>query len=81
MLMPVGWAGVMMSISGDRQPLYACLVPQVTQAVAGLATKRRLLISGTPIQNDLTEFFAVFDTALPGQWALPPWQGHHGSCS
>jgi SNF2 family DNA or RNA helicase len=42
-------------------------LPQVTQAVAGLATKRRLLISGTPIQNDLTEFFAVFDTALPGQ--------------
>ncbi|KAF6257532.1 P-loop containing nucleoside triphosphate hydrolase protein [Scenedesmus sp. NREL 46B-D3] len=40
---------------------------QITQAVAGLASaKRRLLMSGTPIQNDLSEFHAVFDLACPG---------------
>eukprot|EP00879_Flechtneria_rotunda_P025172 GHRR01026734.1.p1 GENE.GHRR01026734.1~~GHRR01026734.1.p1 ORF type:complete len:417 (+),score=178.67 GHRR01026734.1:420-1670(+) len=39
---------------------------QITQAVAGLSAKRRLLMSGTPIQNDLSEFHAVFDLACPG---------------
>ncbi|WIA39238.1 hypothetical protein OEZ86_005361 [Tetradesmus obliquus] len=40
---------------------------QISQAVAGLASaKRRLLMSGTPIQNDLSEFHAVFDLACPG---------------
>jgi hypothetical protein len=46
-------------------------VAQITQAVASLVTKRRLLISGTPIQNDLTEFYAVFNTALPGEGPSP----------
>jgi hypothetical protein len=51
---------------GWAHPAPLLAAAQITQAVASLVTKRRLLISGTPIQNDLTEFFAVFDTALPG---------------
>lgn len=39
---------------------------QITQAVSGLPAQRRLLMSGTPIQNDLSEFHAVFDLACPG---------------
>eukprot|EP00775_Hariotina_reticulata_P005925 gene5925-6165_t len=39
---------------------------QITQAVAGLPSRRRLLMSGTPIQNDLSEFYAVFTLACPG---------------
>ena len=39
-----------------------------TQTVAGLRAlkcPRRVLLSGTPIQNDLGEFFAVMDFACP----------------
>lgn len=33
--------------------------------MAGLPTRRRLLLSGTPIQNDLLEFYAMVDVANP----------------
>jgi len=39
---------------------------QINKAVANLPCKIRLLASGTPIQNDLGEFFAMFNTACPG---------------
>jgi len=37
-----------------------------TRCIASLAGKRRLLISGTPIQNNLEEFFTLVSVANPG---------------
>ena len=31
----------------------------ISKAVSALKTERRLLLSGTPVQNDLDEFYAV----------------------
>jgi hypothetical protein len=40
---------------------------QITAAVAALPPAApRLLLSGTPVQNDLSEFFSVFSLAVPG---------------
>lgn len=36
------------------------------QALMGLKTKRRVLLSGTPIQNDLTEYFSLLHFVNPG---------------
>ncbi|KAI5302796.1 helicase [Ascosphaera pollenicola] len=36
------------------------------QAIQSLNTPRRVILSGTPIQNDLTEFFAMVDFINPG---------------
>eukprot|EP00928_Gymnodinium_smaydae_P006100 TRINITY_DN12125_c0_g2_i4.p1 TRINITY_DN12125_c0_g2~~TRINITY_DN12125_c0_g2_i4.p1 ORF type:complete len:944 (-),score=121.45 TRINITY_DN12125_c0_g2_i4:52-2883(-) len=38
----------------------------VTKCIASLDAKRRLLISGTPIQNNLDEFFTLVSVANPG---------------
>lgn len=39
----------------------------INKAVAALEScKLRLLLTGTPIQNDLGEYFAMFNTACPG---------------
>lgn len=38
----------------------------VTQCITSLEAKRRLLISGTPIQNNLDEFFTLVSVANPG---------------
>lgn len=64
---------------------------QVTMAVSRLPTLRRLLITGTPIQNDLSEFFALFHVALPGllgdvgqfkkQYELPILRGREASAT
>ncbi|KAJ6648630.1 DNA repair and recombination protein RAD54-like, partial [Pseudolycoriella hygida] len=35
-------------------------------ALMGLQTKRRVLLSGTPIQNDLTEYFSLIHFVNPG---------------
>lgn len=35
-------------------------------ALTGLKVERRVILSGTPIQNDLTEYFALLDFANPG---------------
>lgn len=39
---------------------------KLSSAVRGLKAKRRLLLSGTPIQNNLLELWALFDFLLPG---------------
>ncbi|KLJ06386.1 DNA repair and recombination protein RAD54B [Blastomyces silverae] len=36
------------------------------QAIQSLNTSRRVILSGTPIQNDLTEFFVMVDFVNPG---------------
>ncbi|KAG2494782.1 hypothetical protein HYH03_007025 [Edaphochlamys debaryana] len=43
----------------------------LTKAVASLPAKMRILLSGTPIQNDLTEFFSLFNVAVPGLLGEP----------
>ncbi|KAJ3110325.1 helicase, partial [Physocladia obscura] len=39
---------------------------QASQIISGLATKKRVILSGTPIQNDLGEFYAMCDLVNPG---------------
>eukprot|EP00727_Mastigamoeba_balamuthi_P011178 m51a1_g6683 putative snf2-related domain-containing protein (1688) ;mRNA; f:232670-239767 len=39
---------------------------QCAQAVSSLKTKRRIILSGTPIQNDLEEFYAMVNFVNPG---------------
>ena len=39
---------------------------QTVAALRKLGCRKRVLLSGTPVQNDLGEFFAVFDFACPG---------------
>jgi DNA repair and recombination RAD54-like protein len=36
------------------------------QSLNSLNAKRRVILSGTPIQNDLTEYFSLLDFAIPG---------------
>lgn len=37
-----------------------------SQAILNLPTTKRVLLTGTPIQNDLSEFFAMIDVINPG---------------
>lgn len=39
---------------------------QTYQALTALKTKRRILLSGTPIQNDLLEYYSLVDFVNPG---------------
>ncbi|KAI7815781.1 SNF2 family N-terminal domain-containing protein [Gamsiella multidivaricata] len=39
---------------------------KTAQAIRSLPTKRRIILSGTPIQNDLSEFFSMIDFVNPG---------------
>lgn len=39
---------------------------KTTKSIASIATPRRVILSGTPIQNDLEEFFCMCDFVNPG---------------
>ena len=39
---------------------------QTYTALNSINVQRRVLLTGTPIQNDLTEYFALLDFAVPG---------------
>ncbi|KAG0271153.1 DNA repair and recombination protein rad54b [Linnemannia exigua] len=39
---------------------------KTAQAIRSLSAKRRIILTGTPIQNDLGEFFAMIDFVNPG---------------
>ncbi|KAF9347001.1 DNA repair and recombination protein rad54b [Mortierella sp. AD094] len=39
---------------------------KTAQAIRSLSTKRRIILSGTPIQNDLCEFYSMIDFVNPG---------------
>ncbi len=39
---------------------------KTTQCVSGLRAFRRIALTGTPIQNDLSEFFAIVEFCNPG---------------
>ena len=39
---------------------------KITLAVKSMPAKQRIILSGTPIQNDLQEFFVVMDVVNPG---------------
>lgn len=39
---------------------------QTSKALASLPVRRRVLLTGTPMQNDLEEFFAMVDFTNPG---------------
>lgn len=39
---------------------------QTYQALSTLNVKRRVILSGTPIQNDLTEYFSLLNFIIPG---------------
>ncbi|EED95784.1 rad54-like protein, partial [Thalassiosira pseudonana CCMP1335] len=45
---------------------------EVTLAVKRLRTPNRLLMSGTPIQNDLRELWSLFDFVFPGRLGTLP---------
>ena len=50
---------------------------EITQAVKGLDTPHRLLLSGSPIQNKLIELWSLFDFIFPGRLGtLPVFQTH-----
>ncbi len=35
-------------------------------AIASIATRRRIALTGTPVQNDLQEFFTIVEFCNPG---------------
>ena len=39
---------------------------RITQAVKKVRAEHRLLLSGTPIQNDVVELWSLFDFLMPG---------------
>uniref|UniRef100_M4BTC1 Uncharacterized protein n=1 Tax=Hyaloperonospora arabidopsidis (strain Emoy2) TaxID=559515 RepID=M4BTC1_HYAAE len=44
---------------------------QINKALSSLACRRRVLLSGTPMQNDLEEFFAMVDFTNPNILGTP----------
>ena len=47
-------------------------LPQVTLVAKQLATVHRVIMSGSPIQNHLTELWSLFDFVFPGKLGTLP---------
>ncbi|KAJ7372135.1 DNA repair and recombination protein rad54b [Desmophyllum pertusum] len=45
---------------------YEMFLRSVEEVISGLKTKRRILLTGTPVQNDLKEFHSLVDVCNPG---------------
>ena len=64
---------------------------QVTLAVKSFPTAHRLILSGSPLQNNLKELWSLFDFIFPGklgtlpiflqQFAVPITQGGYANAS
>jgi SNF2 family DNA or RNA helicase len=64
---------------------------KLSQAVRRLHARHRLILTGTPIQNNVTELWALFDFLMPGylgteqsfvaQYAKPIQAARHPKCS
>ncbi|CAH8512896.1 unnamed protein product [Dicrocoelium dendriticum] len=64
---------------------------EITSAVKRFATPHRLILSGSPVQNNLRELWSVFDFVCPGrlgpladfmqQFSIPITQGGYASAS
>ena len=44
---------------------------KTASAISGLAVKRRVALTGTPVQNDLEEFYTIADFCNPGVLSSP----------
>ncbi|KAJ2554197.1 DNA-dependent ATPase protein rad54 [Coemansia sp. RSA 1933] len=60
--------GLLMCDEGHRLKNAAS---QTYQALNSLQVQRRIILSGTPIQNDLTEYFALLNFTNPGLLGAP----------
>nr|WP_276604331.1 SNF2-related protein [Nannocystis pusilla] len=43
-----------------------------THAVKQLHSRHRLILTGTPVENSLTDLWSLFDFSNPACWAAPP---------
>lgn len=61
-LLPINWNYCVL----DEGHLIKNPKAKVTQAVKRLASNHRLILSGTPIQNNVLELWSLFDFLMPG---------------
>ncbi|KAK5110084.1 TATA-binding protein-associated factor mot1 [Meristemomyces frigidus] len=61
-LMPINWNYLVL----DEGHLIKNPKAKVTMAIKRLASKHRLILSGTPIQNNVLELWSLFDFLMPG---------------
>jgi hypothetical protein len=55
-----------------RIPVFYLTMLQVTLAAKQLQTVHRIIMSGSPIQNRLSELWSLFDFIFPGGKGVPP---------
>ncbi|KAJ1678777.1 DNA-dependent ATPase protein rad54 [Spiromyces aspiralis] len=67
-ILKVGKVGLLLCDEGHRLKNSAS---QTFQALNSLNVQRRVILSGTPIQNDLTEYFSLLNFANPGLLGTP----------
>ncbi|KAJ1918404.1 DNA-dependent ATPase protein rad54 [Mycoemilia scoparia] len=63
-----GQIGLLLCDEGHRLKNSAS---QTFQALASINVQKRVILSGTPIQNDLTEYFSLLNFANPGLLGTP----------
>jgi SNF2 family DNA or RNA helicase len=80
-----------LAAAGFYQVTVSGWVVQITLVAKQLATVHRIIMSGSPIQNHLTELWSLFDFVFPGklgtlpvfraQFALPIQIGGYANAS